>query len=139
MYGDLEYFKSSDPMEVIRTYRSHNFHPLKLKQGLMPAHPTLFLRRKIYEIYGMFDTNYKIAGDFEFVARIFNGGSLNSRYIPKKMVRMQIGGISTRGLASTFCLLRENMRACTKNNIPTNYFYLLSRYPKKILEFFNRK
>lgn len=139
VYGDLEYFKSSDPTSVIRTYRSHKFSPINLRRGLMPAHPTLFLRKRVYERFGLFDSSYKIAGDFEFVARIFSSGLLNSCYIAKKMVKMQIGGISTRGLSSTLWLLSENMRACNKNNISTNYFYLISRYPIKLLEFFIRK
>lgn len=139
VYGDLEYFKSSDPTSVVRTYCSHKFNPINLKRGLMPAHPTLFLRKRVYEKFGLFDSSYKIAGDFEFVARIFSSGLLNYCYMAKKMVKMQIGGISTRGLSSTLRLLSENMRACNKNNISTNYYYLISRYPRKILEFFIRK
>jgi glycosyltransferase involved in cell wall biosynthesis len=135
VYGDLEYFRSSRPTKVVRTYRSHKFHPAQLKRGLMPAHPTLFLRRNVYERFGLFDSSYKIAGDFEFIVRIFKDSSLGFRYIPKKMVRMQMGGVSTRGLSSTFLLLNENIHACLKNGISTNYYYVLSRYPRKLLEF----
>ena len=135
VYGDLEYFRVSKPDKAVRTYRSHNFHPALLKRGVMPAHPTLFLRKKVYEKFGRFDPSYKIAGDFEFVVRIFKDNSLNTRYLPQKMVRMQMGGVSTRGLSSFITLLNENLRACFENGIPTSYFHLLSRYPRKLLEF----
>lgn len=135
VYGDLEYFKAQDSNKVVRTYRSHQFYPAQLRRGLMPAHPTLFLRKNIYERFGSFNPSYKIAGDFEFMARIFKDGFLNTKYLPEKMVRMQIGGISTRGFRSTLLLLKENMRACQSNGIPTNYLYLLSRYPAKLLEY----
>lgn len=136
VYGDLEYFRASRPTKVVRTYRSNQFHPAQLKRGLMPAHPTLFLRKNVYERFGLFDSSYKIAGDFEFIVRIFKDESLGFRYIPQKMVRMQMGGISTMGLSSTILLLDENIRACHKNGISTNYLFLLSRYPRKLLEYF---
>ena len=101
----------------------------------MPAHPTLFLRRSIYERFGEFDASYKIAGDFEFMTRIFKDNLLNAVYLPLRIVRMQMGGISTKGFISTLLILKENMRACKKNGIPTNYLRLLSRYPAKLLEY----
>lgn len=136
IYGDLEYFKAENLNKIVRTYNSKNFHPSQLRRGLMPAHPTLFLKRRVYEQYGLFDPSYRIAGDFEFIIRIFKGRSLNFRYLPKKIVRMQMGGISTRGLINTIILLKENMRACRQNGISTNYFWLVSRYPRKLLEYF---
>jgi glycosyltransferase involved in cell wall biosynthesis len=136
VYGDLEYFRGGNPDKIVRTYTSKAFHLGQLKRGLMPAHPTLFLRKKVYERYGLFDSSYKIAGDFEFIARIFKDGSLKAKYLPLKMVKMQMGGISTRGFTNTIILLKENMRACRQNGISTNYFWLVSRYPKKLLEYF---
>lgn len=103
----------------------------------MPAHPTLFLRKKVYERFGLFDPSYKIAGDFEFIARIFKDGFINPKYLPMKMVRMQMGGISTSGFRNTLLLLKENMRACRQNGISTSYLHLLSRYPAKLLEYFS--
>lgn len=135
VYGDLEYFKAENPTRVIRTYRSNRFHLGQLRRGLMPAHPTLFLRKKVYDRFGLFDSSYKIAGDFEFVARIFKDRFFNAKYLPVKMVRMQLGGVSTLGFKNTLFLLTENMRACRQNGIKTNYLLLLSRYPAKLLEY----
>lgn len=134
VYGDLEYFKSEHPDRVTRVYRSNKFHFSQLRRGLMPAHPTLFLRRKVYERFGVFDPSYRIAGDFEFITRIFRGGLINAKYLPLKMVKMQMGGISTSGIRSTLLLLKENMRACRQNGVATNYIFLLSRYPAKLFE-----
>jgi glycosyltransferase involved in cell wall biosynthesis len=136
VFGDLEYFRSNAPTRVVRTYRSKGFSIKKLSQGIIPAHPTLFLKKSVYEKFGLFDPTYKIAGDFEFMARIFKNGDLNFRYSPEVMVRMQMGGESTKGLRRTLILLRENLRACRQNGIDTNYLRLISRLPKKLLEYF---
>ena len=137
VFGDLEYFRGNNPSKVIRTYRSKNFSSKKIALGIMPAHPTLFLRRSVYEKFGLFDRTYKIGGDFEFIARIFKDGMLNFRYLPEVMVKMQIGGASTNGLFSNIVLLQENFRACRQNGIATNYLKLILRYPKKLLEYFH--
>ena len=135
VYGDLEYFRAKSPNKAIRTYSSKNFHRAQLKRGLMPAHPTLFLRKKVYEKVGLFDPSYKIAGDFDISIRIFKDESLIAKYLPLLMVRMQMGGVSTRGWGNKLLQLRENMRACRSNGISTNYLCLISRYPAKLLEY----
>ena len=103
--------------------------------GILYVILTLFLRKKVYERFGLFDSSYKIAGDFEFMIRIFKDGLINAKYLPMKMVKMQMGGISTGGFRNTLLLLGENMRACRQNNISTNYLRILSRYPRKLLEY----
>jgi glycosyltransferase involved in cell wall biosynthesis len=136
IYGDLVYFHPKYPDRVVRTYRSEGFNVRKLERGIIPAHPTLFLRNSVYQKFGLFDTTFKIAGDFDFIARIFKSNELNFRYIPEVLVRMQIGGVSTNGFLSRITLLKENLRACRNNGIPTNYLKLISRYPGKLLEYF---
>lgn len=135
VFGDLEYFKPKRPNIRTRLYRSCHFLPSRLAKGLMPAHPTLFLRRTVYDQHGLFKAEYKIAGDFDFIARIFKDDLLNYIYLPKILTRMQTGGVSTRGLKNTILLNQEILRSCRENGISTNFFKLLSRYPRKFLEY----
>jgi glycosyltransferase involved in cell wall biosynthesis len=136
VFGDLEYFNPSQPSISTRLYRSAHFTPEKLPRGLMPAHPTLFLRKSVYDRFGLFKPEYKIAGDFDFIARIFKSSELRYVYVPQTLIRMQTGGISTKGIRSTFLLNKEILRSCQENQIPTNFLKLLLRYPKKIFEYF---
>ena len=101
----------------------------------MPAHPALFLSRAIFQRFGRFKIDYSIAGDFEFVARIFSTPDFKYRYMRRILVKMRLGGISTRGWKSTLTLNKEVMRACRENGIRTNYLKILSKYPAKALEF----
>lgn len=135
VYGDVEYFDSVNPEDVTRFYSSANFHPDKLSIGVMPAHPALFLKKGVYEKYGLFNVNYKIAGDFDLIARIFKDGNLKSIYVPQVLTRMQKGGVSNRGIGNTILLNKEILRSCRNNQIPTNYLKLYSRYLSKIFEF----
>lgn len=135
LYADVEYFRDDAPDRVVRRYSSRWFHPSRIPYGWMPAHPTLFLKREIYNRFGSFKTDYRIAADYEFIARIFYRTSLKYRYLPEVLVRMRMGGISTGGLKNTMLLNEEVLRACRENSVPTNIFKILSKYPAKLLEF----
>jgi glycosyltransferase involved in cell wall biosynthesis len=138
LFGDVEFVSPARPSRPVRRYRSDHFRPERIAWGWMPAHPSLFLRRRVYERFGTFRTDFRIAGDFEFVARIFRGGTLNYRYVPEVWVRMRTGGISTGGLRNTLLLNREVLRACRENGISTNFLKILSKYPAKLYEFLRK-
>ena len=133
VFGDIAYVHPNNPNRIIRYYSSKDFKPSKLTIGCMPAHPTLFFKKYVYKKYGLFKIDYQIAGDFEYVARVFTKGAIRFAYIPKVMVKMKIGGASTKSLKSNWILNREILRACRENGISTNIFKLFSKYPEKIL------
>lgn len=136
LYGDVEFFRPDQQDAVVRRYNSGRFTAGRLGWGWMPAHPAVFVRRALFERYGAFRTDYRIAGDFEFIARVFRHPELRHRHLRVSLVCMQLGGISTSGWRATLQLNREMMRACRANAIPTNWLKILLRYPLKILEFF---
>lgn len=138
LFADAEFFSAEDPMRTVRRYRSERFSPNRIAWGWMPAHPTLFLHRRVFERFGAFRTDYRIAGDFELIARIFHANALKYRYLPEVLVRMRTGGISTGGWRNTLLLNREVLRACRENGIYTNPLMILSKYPAKLLEFWRR-
>lgn len=137
LYGDAEFFRPEDPLGCVRRYDSGKFSPERIAWGWMPAHPALFLKKSVFDRAGLFRTDYRIAGDFEFVARIFGSGNLRYRYLPEVLVRMRLGGVSTGGWRNTLVLNREVLRACRENGIKTNMLKILSKYPSKLLEFFH--
>ncbi len=138
LLGDVAFFNSTDPTRMVRRYRSDRFTPKKLAWGWMPAHPALFLNKSIVQRVGRFKANYRIAGDFDYIARAFYGHNFRYPPLPEVLVHMQTGGASTAGWRSKVLLNQEVLRACKENGIPTNLFKVLSKYPMKLLELFAR-
>jgi len=136
VYGDVQYFSPKNINQIIRTYHSDKFQPSLIGNGIIPAHPTLFLKKTIYKKYGLFNTKYKIAGDFDFIARIFMDGSIKYSYIPQTLVKMEYGGVSTSGWRSAITINQEIYQSCLANGIKTSYPRLGLRYLKKIFEFY---
>jgi glycosyltransferase involved in cell wall biosynthesis len=138
VFGDVAYVRPEEPGRVVRHYSSAAFTPRRLRYGWMPAHPSLFLRRSLFEKFGAFDTSYRIAGDFELVARLFGRGKVDFAYVPRVFVTMRTGGASTRGIRSTMTINREILRACRQNDIATNMAILCLRFPEKAMELIRR-
>jgi len=139
LMGDVLFFNKNNPNHTVRRYRSDRFNPERLSWGWMPAHPGLFLSSLEVKRTGLFKVDYKIAGDFEFIIRFFNKENLRYQYVPKIIVKMQLGGVSTSGLRAKILLNLEVLRACRENGIKTNLFKILSKYPLKLLEFVGSK
>jgi len=135
LYGDVVFVRTDDVDRIVRVYSSRRFRPSLIGWGWMPAHPALFVSRKLFQKFGSFKTDYEIAGDFEFVARIFAKPSFKYGYVPKVLVKMRMGGVSTKGWRNTVMVNKEILRACRENGISSNYLKLLLKYPAKALEF----
>lgn len=116
-YGDLDYVSASDPARVIRHWRAGAFSPRLLRRGWMPPHPTLFLRREVFDRLGAYDTSYRIAADYEAILRWFGRGGITSAYIPEVLVKMRVGGESNRSLSRILHKSREDLRALRENRI----------------------
>lgn len=134
LMGDVGFFHERNSERMVRRYRSERFRPSRLAWGWMPAHPALFLRKEVVQRVGLFKTDYRIAGDFEFIVRAFHGHALRYRHLPEVLVNMQTGGISTSGWRAKIRLNQEVLRACRENGLQTNMLKILSKYPAKILE-----
>jgi glycosyltransferase involved in cell wall biosynthesis len=134
VFGDVSIVDAEDDTRIVRRYTSKRFRPRRMAFGLMPAHPTLFLRRAVYQAVGEYDTQFRIAGDFELCLRVFARRTTRYGYVAEPLVRMRRGGLSNRGWRSKFEITREMRRACAMNGVRTNYAKLCLRFPLKILE-----
>ena len=93
----------------------------------------MFVRKTVFDEYGNYNCKYRIAADFDFVARVYKNNQLRSIYNPELMVKMRLGGISTQGLRSNIELNSEIIKICKAQGIKTNWLKVLSKYPRKIL------
>ena len=115
VFSDLDYVSQSDPSRVVRHWSTGDFHPRRLKYGWMPAHPTLYLRREVYDRCGGFDTAFGISADYDFILRYFSQASGRSAYIPEVLYKMRLGGVSNRDLGKIRQKMAEDLLAIRRN------------------------
>lgn len=134
VYGDLQYVRKDDIKSIVRYWKSGEYSTKKLRRGWMPPHPTVYLRREVYEKYGLFDTSFRIAADYDYMLRVLSDNTRVFKYIPEVLVKMRVGGESNSMLnyQKKWC---EDLRAMRKNNIggvPT----LFVKNASKVFQFF---
>jgi glycosyltransferase len=117
VYGDLHYVAFDNTNKIVRNWVSKPYKNKLLKKGWMPAHPTLFLKKEIYDIYGLFSMSYKIAADYDFILRVFQQKNLKFFYLEKTFIKMRVGGASNKSFKNIVQKTKEDFKAIKANNI----------------------
>ena len=133
--GDIAFVNPDNLERTVRYYSANSWKPWKFRWGFMPPHPSFFIRKKHYEEFGNYKDDYIIASDYELLVRMLHNKRLAYKYIPKRIVTMRTGGVSNQNIKSRLVLNQEIVRACKENNITTNLFMLVLKYPIKIFEY----
>lgn len=126
VHADLVYVDQNDTSKIVRHWRSRPCTEKSLARGFIPAHPTVFLRREVYDKVGQFNLNYKLAADYEFLLRVFHTARVKSVYVPRIWVRMRTGGATGGAMSSIKLQNDEIRRAQNEQNLhyPTSKFYV---------------
>ncbi len=137
VYGDLQYVARHDSTRVVRHWKAGEFSQAQLKRGWMPPHPTLYLRRDVFARAGVYDTSYRISGDYDAMLRFLTVGQVRLAYLPHVMVRMKMGGVSNRSIAHMIRKSREDYRAIRRHGIG-GFGTLLAKNLSKLSQFSGR-
>lgn len=137
VYADLMYVNRSDLNKPSRLYSSKNFSFARVRFGIMLPHPTFYVRRNLFDKFGFYKTNYRVAADFELIAR-FLVNKVNAVRIPVCLVKMREGGVSSSDLKGRIHQNFEIVRACRENSIYTNIFMVMLKLPFKFLSYLRR-
>ncbi len=134
VYGDIHFIRDGEPDKCVRYYSSKHFSPGWLRFGFMPAHPSFYARREVFERAGLYKTDYKIGSDYEMMVRLFCKHKIRSKYLPIDFVTMRLGGLSTRNIGSRLQLIKDDVRGCRENGIYTNALMISVKFLFKIFE-----
>jgi len=133
LLGDVEIVDQNNLKKIKRKYSAKNWSPSLFKYGIMPPHPAVYIKRELFEKYGYYKLDYKIAADFELLVRFLWKYKVSYVYMPETIVTMRDGGISNQGFFKSKRLItKEIMKACRENGLKTNAFLLNLRYLMKL-------
>ncbi|MCR5654782.1 MAG: glycosyltransferase [Lachnospiraceae bacterium] len=135
VHGDVTYVDEKG--NVVRFY--HMGPVADVRKGWMPAHPTLYLKREVFDTYGLYKADYRIAGDYEYVVRITKDKNLKLAYVPKVLVRMYYGGTSSGGLKAYARSFSEGVRALRENGVHPAFLITVLRTVRAYITFHRRE
>lgn len=118
---------------ICRFFRNENEYMMRgsshyaFSDGMI-EHPTFFIKREVYDTYGLYSLDYRSASDLDFIYRIYTN---NAKFLlmPKVISNFRAGGIS-----DSFLGFNESLTIRRKYNFLNRRRYLLEK-----IKFFLRK
>lgn len=120
--------------KVVRLWRMGNG---SIYSGWMPGHPTLMVKKEVYQKYGLYSEEYSSAADYEFMVRFLKDKTIKLSYVPRVLVRMYYGGTSTVSFGSYIKSLKEGHEALVENNVKGALLIDFLRTFRVCLQFIN--
>jgi glycosyltransferase involved in cell wall biosynthesis len=120
--------------KIVRYYMAHYFKRWMFRIGWMPPHPTTFINKSLFDEFGLYSTEYKIAGDYDFLVRIFFRREIKWTYLNRVTVKMRLGGASNSGFSSKKYIIDEINRSLKSNQVWSLSIFQLGRYIIRMFE-----
>jgi glycosyltransferase len=136
VYGDLVYVDAKNTDKIVRYWKSKPFKEGLFKKGWHPAHPTFFVKKEIYDKYGIFNLDFKIAADYELMLRFLEKCKISSSYIPEIFVKMRVGGESNQSIKNIIKANIESYKAWKANDLKIHPFRMFAKPLSKVFQYF---
>jgi len=133
VFAGVDFVNNNNLKKPIRRYVFKKFKLWFFYFGLMPPHPSIFIRKRAYKKIGKYDLRYKLAADYDLILRMLFLYRLKFYSVNEIWVRMRNGGQSTSGLKSHVKTTIEMKRSLKNNNFLSSWFLLLLRFPWKYI------
>lgn len=125
-YGDLCYVGQNDTSTTVRYWKSSEFVSESFSSGWCPPHPTFFVRRSMYQRFGGFNLDYKIAADVELMMRFLEVHRVRAHYLPEVLIRMRMGGTTNKSVRNIVKQNSEILRALRLHGLRASVWWLIS-------------
>lgn len=109
VYGDGVYVSNDTEERLIRNRIGGDYNLDRVKLGWLPLHPTVYLKKSIIDKYGLYNLDFKIASDTEFLLRYLYKHKIKMSYVNDYIVKMRMGGMSTNAKRA-FEVLQEDYK-----------------------------
>jgi GT2 family glycosyltransferase len=120
-WGDINYVDRNDKRKVVRRWRSSPYSQGKFRKGWQPPHPAFFVRKEVYEKYGLFRMDMRVSADYELMLRFLERYRVSSCYLNRTLVIMRVGGASGSPLGRLWAIRKEDAHAWKVNNLPGGF------------------
>ncbi|GEP94789.1 glycosyl transferase [Chitinophaga cymbidii] len=134
VYGNITYFRSENPNKVVRFWRSKPYYATFFEDGNVPPHPSLFVRKRVYDEIGLYYPSFKISSDYELMLRMIKVYRFKVHFIDMVIVRMRWGGESTKSLRNVVIGNKEIIQSWKRNGLNLPLIFFLKKLGIKLLQ-----
>ncbi|MFI5157968.1 MAG: glycosyltransferase family 2 protein [Sphingobacteriales bacterium] len=134
LYGNLDFVDQNET--IIRKWRTRIYKRWDFDLGWMPAHPTFYCRKSLFNSLGFYSLEYGTAADYELMLRFMHNTKVNAYFLNKVMVKMQCGGMSNKSPLNRLNAWRFDLKAMRSNGIRFALIALIMKPLRKIGQYF---
>ena len=138
VYADLAYVDAENPSRIIRYWKAGNYQRPKFRRGWMPPHPTVYVKKTIYERFGMYRTTIGSGADYECLIRLLVKHEIQVGYIPEILVKMRVGGTSNASFKNRVAANRMDRQAWVDNDLKPPFGLRFSKPLSKVPQYWRR-
>lgn len=138
VYADLVYVQRDDTDKVTRKWISGTYEDGQFLKGWMPPHPTFFLKKTVYDQYGIYNLELRSAADYELMLRMLHKHKITTSYLNKTITKMRVGGQSNVTLANRLKANKEDRKAWELNGLEPGMFTLIRKPLSKVKQFLKK-
>jgi glycosyltransferase involved in cell wall biosynthesis len=135
LYGDLMYVDAENTSKVVRYWKANSYRPNSFLLGWMPPHPTFFVKKELYDQYGLFHTQFRCSADYELMLRLIHKNRIRLSYLPELIVNMRTGGISNKSIQSRLLANQEDYLAWKLNNLQPAFYTMWLKPFRKLIQY----
>lgn len=136
VFANINYVNAQNPDKIVRRWCSGKYVKGSFVRGWHPAHPAFYIKKSIYEKYGAFNLELKLAADFELMLRFLEKHNISNYYFDESIVNMRLGGATNGSLRNIITQNFECYKAFRMNGMRISPFYFLYRLLPKLRQFF---
>ena len=138
VHADLYYVDAVDTNRIVRYWKTTDYQTGAFSKGWHPAHPTFYARRECYERLGGFRLDLPLSADFELMLRFIEVNKLKTQHLDKVLVRMRIGGATSRNIMSILHGIIQCRHSFKVNGVKAPLYYPMLRLLPKLKQFIRK-
>ena len=133
VYANGMYVDKENTSLVKRIYKAKPFRKRYLNFGWIPLHTTIYVKKEVFEDFGLYNESYSIASDYDISLRWFQNSVIKKHFLNKWVVKMRLGGKSTTASLQKR-KSKEDLQIIKKYNL-FGSFTLLCKILRKIPQY----
>ncbi|HEY0978726.1 MAG TPA: glycosyltransferase family 2 protein [Flavobacteriales bacterium] len=139
VYGDIIMVDEQDVKRVKRVWRSGAYARDRFRTGWMPPHVATFFKRCVYDRFGHFRNDLRIAADYEILFRFLYKERVSASHLSEQLVRFRLGGMSNGSVRHILEANTEVRRSWRLNGSTAPPLLVTRKLWSKVLQSFRKR
>lgn len=139
VYGNTVLVDPINSNKVKRVFEGCEYVPDLFLYGWMPSHSSTYIKKSLFQQYGLYRLDLNIAADYELLLRFMYVHRVRSSYYPGLVTRFRVGGISNKNLFSFIRSGAQCHRAWELNGLKVPFYTIPFKFLRKIPDIILRK